>query len=93
MVRTNGGQAISWSSIFDEAGASPGRWTHVSAVLREDHGWVAEPMGEAVTATMMKAFLADASELLIRGDIRVFGQGGGGQEVVYMQDVKLLANV
>lgn len=44
-----------------------------------------------MTAAEMKKLLADAGELLIRGDIRVFGQGGGGQEVVYLQDVRLFA--
>lgn len=71
--------------------ALPGEWTFVSVVLREDHGWQSEPLGGGVTAADMREILADASELLIRGDIRVFGKGGSGQEVVYLQDVMLLA--
>lgn len=73
------------------AEAPPREWTYVSVVLREDHGWLSEPLGGDVTTSEMIALLADASELLIRGDIRVFGQGGGGQEVVYLQDVQLFA--
>lgn len=73
------------------AEAERGEWTYVSVVLREDHGWLSEPLGGVVTATEMKAILADAGELLIRGDIRVFGKQGGGLEVVYLQDVQLLA--
>lgn len=73
------------------SGAAPGEWTHVSVVLREDHGWLVEPLGNDVHMDEMKDILANASELLIRGDIRVFGRSGGGQEVVYLQDVKLLA--
>lgn len=92
MIRSTRGQEISWNCIFDVAVAAPGEWTRVSVVLREDHGWLSEPLGGAVTATDMKAVLRDASELLIRGDMRVFGKGGGGQEVVYLQDVLLLAN-
>lgn len=60
-------------------------------ILREDHGWLWEPLGGSLTAGDMRAVLADAGELSIRGDIRVFGKGGSGQEVVYLQDVKLLA--
>lgn len=62
----------------------------MSVVLREDHGWRSEPLGRAVNATNMQRILKDASEILIRGDIRVYGQEGGGQEVVYLQDVRLL---
>lgn len=91
MIRSRGGQEISWNLIFDVAEAVPGQWTHVSVVLREDHGWLHEPLGEDVTMAEMKEILANASDMLIRGDLRVFGRGGGGQEVVYLQDVRLLA--
>lgn len=77
--------------MFGVAEALSGKWIYVSVVIREDHGWLEEPLGDALTATRMKAVLADASELLIRGDTHVFGNGGGGQEVVYLQDVQLLA--
>lgn len=81
----------SWDDLFGLAESAPGEWTHVSVVLREDHGWRDEPLGNAFTAAAMQALLADASELLIRGDMRVFGKEGGGTEVVYLQDVQLLA--
>ena len=74
-VRSRAGQEISWNLIFGVTEALPGEWTFVSVVLREDHGWQSEPLGGGVTAAEMKEILADASELLIRGDIRVFGQG------------------
>lgn len=90
-VRSRAGQEISWNLIFGVTEALPGEWTFVSVVLREDHGWQSEPLGGGVTAADMREILADASELLIRGDIRVFGKGGSGQEVVYLQDVMLLA--
>lgn len=60
-------------------------------MIREDHGWVDEPLGKALTSVEMKAVLANANECLIRGDTHVFGRGGGGQEVVYLQDIQLLA--
>lgn len=63
----------------------------MSVVLREDHGWLHEPLGAGVTTAEMKDILENASEMLIRGDLRVYGRGGGGQEVVYLQDVRLMA--
>lgn len=60
-------------------------------VLREDHGWLSEPLGGSLSTADMKAILADAGKILIRGDLRVYGKSGGGQEVVYLQDVQLLA--
>lgn len=63
----------------------------MSVVLREDHGWLHEPLGQDVAMVEMKDILENASDLLIRGDLRVFGRSGGGQEVVYLQDVRLLA--
>ena len=91
LIRSQGGQELSWDLIFDVARAAPGQWTHISVVLREDHGWVHEPLGQGVTTAEMKDVLENASEMLIRGDLRVYGRGGGGQEVVYLQDVRLLA--
>lgn len=91
VIRSRGGQEISWNQIFDVAEAAPGQWTYVSVVLREDHGWLHEPLGTNVAMAEMKDILANASDLLIRGDLRVFGRSGGGQEVVYLQDVRLLA--
>lgn len=73
------------------ASAAPGQWTHVSVVLREDHGWLHEPLGTVVSTTEMKDLLDNARDVLIRGDLRVYGRSGGGQEVVYLQDVRLLA--
>lgn len=90
VIRTQSGQEISWNLIFDVARAAPGQWTHISVVLREDHGWLHEPLGTAVSTTEMKDLLNTASDLLIRGDLRVYGRSGGGQEVVYLQDVRLL---
>lgn len=63
----------------------------MSVVLREDHGWLHEPFGTVVSTAEMKEILENASEMLIRGDLRVYGRGGGGQEVVYLQDVRLMA--
>lgn len=91
IIRSRSGQEISWNQIFDVAEAAPGQWTHVSVVLREDHGWLHEPLGKDVTIAEMKDILDNANDLLIRGDLRVFGRSGGGQEVVYLQDVRLLA--
>ena len=78
-VRSSTGQEISWTLIFGVNEALPGEWTFVSVVLREDHGWLSEPLGGGVTAAEMKEVLSDASVLHIRGDIRVFGRGGGGR--------------
>lgn len=91
VIRSRGGQEISWNQVFDVAETAPGQWTHVSVVLREDHRWLHEPLGTDVTMAEMKDILEDASDLLVRGDLRVFGRSGGGQEVVYLQDVRLLA--
>lgn len=91
VIRSQGGQEISWNLVFDVARAAPGQWTHISVVLREDHGWLHEPFGTAVSTAEMKDILNAASDMLIRGDLRVYGRGGGGQEVVYLQDVRLLA--
>lgn len=91
VIRSQGGQEISWNLVFDVARASPGQWTHISVVLREDHGWLHEPLGTAVSTAEMKDLLGNASDMLIRGDLRVYGRSGGGQEVVYLQDVRLLA--
>ncbi|CAM9252504.1 unnamed protein product, partial [Discosporangium mesarthrocarpum] len=90
-VKSKNGLELSWSSVFDTVDAGPGDWTYVSVILREDHGWTKEPLGDIVTATVMKEVLANASELLIRGDVRVFGSTGTGQEVVYVEDVRLFA--
>eukprot|EP00903_Cladosiphon_okamuranus_P005351 g5346.t2 len=91
VIRSQGGQEISWNLVFDLARASPGQWTHISVVLREDHGWLHEPFGTAVSTDEMKGILGSASDMLIRGDLRVYGSGGGGMEVVYLQDVRLLS--
>lgn len=91
VIRAQGGQEISWNLVFDVARAAPGQWTHISVVLREDHGWLHEPLGKTVSTAEMKDILSNAGDILIRGDLRVYGRGGGGQEVVYLQDVRLLA--
>ncbi|CAM9487931.1 unnamed protein product, partial [Hapterophycus canaliculatus] len=91
VIRSRGGEEISWTLVFDVSRAEPGQWTHVSVVLREDHGWLFEPLGNGVYMDEMKHILTNASEMLIRGDIRVYGRSGGGQEVVYLQDVRLFA--
>ena len=90
VIRAQGGQEISWNLIFDVARAAPGEWTYISVVLREDHGWLHEPLGTSVSTAEMKDLLNSASDLLIRGDLRVYGKSGGGLEVVYLQDVRLL---
>lgn len=91
VIRSRDGQEISWNQVFDVAETAPGQWNHISVVLREDHGWLHEPLGTDVTMAEMKDILENANDLLIRGDLRVFGRSGGGQEVVYLQDVRLLA--
>ncbi|CAM9132571.1 unnamed protein product [Choristocarpus tenellus] len=91
-LRSQAGVELSWTSVFEAEDGTPGDWVYLSVVLREDHGWVQEPLGEAVTSTTMREVLANSSEILIRGDIRVFGKRGTGQEVVYLQDVRLFAS-
>ena len=66
-------------------------WTYVSAILREDFGWAFEPNGTMPSAAEMKAALALASAVEIRGDAYVYGAAGSGQEVVYLNDVQLYA--
>ncbi|KAL4086333.1 hypothetical protein PRIC1_014460 [Phytophthora ramorum] len=74
---------------FDLPSAS--RWTYYSVVLREDFGWITEPDGASITAAAFKAVLGGATRLWIRGDIWGYDPTGAGQEVVYLNDVVLLA--
>ena len=82
-------ETLSYASVFGAPDADG--WTYVSAILREDFGWAFEPNGTMPSAAEMKAALALASAVEIRGDAYVYGAAGSGQEVVYLNDVQLYA--
>ena len=65
-------------------------WSSYSAILREDFGWVVEPAGTPASTLAMRAVLKNVSSLLIRGDGWVYDQSGPGQEVMYLNAVKLI---
>ncbi|TMW60184.1 hypothetical protein Poli38472_000226 [Pythium oligandrum] len=66
-------------------------WTHYSMILREDFGWIHEPSGVAATVDEFKAVLANPKALWLRGDLWGMDASGQGQEVVYVNDIKLFA--
>lgn len=68
-------------------------WTYYSAILREDFGWISEPSGAAVSAQTFQAVLVTAKALWIRGDLWGYSASSGqqGQEVVYLNDITLVA--
>lgn len=66
-------------------------WTHYSAVLREDFGWIDEPSGASLATNEFKQRLAKASALWIRGDLWGYDATGPGQEIVYLNDVALFS--
>ncbi|CAM9784407.1 unnamed protein product, partial [Phaeothamnion confervicola] len=97
------GRGMSFTSLFPpprtgggyESGGSSSR-SYVSAVLREDSGWVSEPDGAEILHQDFHSRLQTATELLIRGDLWSYGGGGrpasaSGQEVVHFGAVTLRA--
>ncbi|GLE02462.1 hypothetical protein PINS_up011300 [Pythium insidiosum] len=90
-------------SIFSSAGVQislalggfplpdPSSWTAYSVILREDFGWIQEPGGEPASTELFRQVLAQATALWIRGDLWGYSAQGPGQEVVYINDVKLFA--
>jgi len=66
-------------------------WSSYSVVLREDHGWIMEPAGTALTTLEMKEVLRDVSSMLIRGDQWVYDVQGYGQEVMYINDISIFS--
>jgi len=65
-------------------------WKGYSVVLREDFGWVVEPLGIPATFQDLNGVLENASQLLIRGDAWQYSRTGYGQEAVYLNNVTLI---
>jgi hypothetical protein len=65
-------------------------WTGYSVILREDFGWVKEPLGTPATFSELNSALNNASKLLIRGDAWQYSRIGYGQEAVYLNNVTVI---
>ena len=65
-------------------------WKGYSVVLREDFGWILEPLGTPATFEQLSNVLHNASELLIRGDAWKYSRSGYGQEAIYINNVTLI---
>jgi len=65
-------------------------WKGYSVVLREDFGWIVEPLGIPATFQDLNGVLENASQLLIRGDAWRYSRTGYGQEAVYLNNVTLI---
>lgn len=74
----------SWSGYGTTAG-----WRRYTVILREDFGWMTEPTGTAATTADMMAVLQNVQGVYIRGDWWRYGPQGAGQEVTYINDVRL----
>ena len=72
------------------AEAAVGNWTSYSVVFREDLGWRHEPTHQRVSLRELRAALANVTGVLLRGDQWVYSREGYGQEVVYLNDVRML---
>ncbi|KAJ0410587.1 hypothetical protein ATCC90586_007420 [Pythium insidiosum] len=70
---------------------NPTSWTAYSVILREDFGWLQEPSGEPAPTELFRRVLSQATALWIRGDLWAYSAQGPGQEVVYINEVKLFA--
>jgi len=66
-------------------------WSSYSVILREDHGWIMEPKGGAITTLEMKEVLRNVTSLLVRGDQWVYDTSGYGQEVTYINDITVFS--
>jgi hypothetical protein len=66
-------------------------WVQYSVPLREDFGWLREPLGAAATADDMLSVLGELTGMYVRGDAYQMGSNGDGTEVMYIQDVRLIA--
>jgi hypothetical protein len=62
---------------------------HSYSVIMRPRGWRIEPSGADVDTATFEAVLGSVSDLLIRGDIWVYGSTGAGQETVYLNNVTL----
>jgi hypothetical protein len=65
-------------------------WKGYSVVMREDFGWILEPLGTPASFEELNAVLGNASQLLIRGDAWQYSRSGYGQEAVYLNNVTLI---
>ena len=64
-------------------------WTAYSVILREDHGWITEPLSAPLSFSELYAVMANVTAILIRGDAWVCGGEFTGEEAVYLNDVRL----
>ena len=67
-----------------------GNWTSYSVVFREDLGWRHEPTHQRVSLRELRAALDNVTGVLIRGDQWVYSREGYGQEVVYLNDIRMM---
>jgi len=89
VILSSDGSEISHSAVFEYPNQHSSSTAYMSIILREDFSWVLEPLGTELSSQEMQSILRNASALFIRGDNWVYGQGGYGQEIVYINDITL----